>query len=147
MAGKPSAMPATLPFPVLEISDMGVRHNARDNGQNRIRQEGISSIKEEFSEYSKCYMLYLFQVVNAMAVGKNYLAGNLAERIRFLQSRTDMASLRGRSLYHKCRSGSTFGPRLTFTRKNMIKTDVSEKILICHIYRWTQPCSLTLGAW
>ena len=33
MAGKPSAMPATLPFPVLEISD--VRHNARDNEQNR----------------------------------------------------------------------------------------------------------------
>ena len=39
------------------------------------------------------------------------------------------------NLYHMWKH--IFGPRLTFTCKNMIKIDVSEKILICHIYRWT----------
>ena len=39
------------------------------------------------------------------------------------------------NLYHKWKH--IFGPRLAFACKNMIKTDVSEKILICHIYRWT----------
>ena len=87
------------------ISDIGLRHNAWDNGQNPIVQEGR---KKEFSDRVQ-QRLYLFQVVNAMAVFKNYLAGNLADRIRFLQSRTDMASLRCRRSYKICiTSGSIY---------------------------------------
>ena len=77
LAGKPSAMPATLPFPVLEFQTLGVRHNARDNeschrscknqtwngsSQPRSRKSPVPTVQQR---------LYLFQAVNAIAVFKN----------------------------------------------------------------------------
>ena len=52
------------------------------------------------------------------------LTGRQSNRSNQILTVTDNASLRGRSLYHKWKH--IFGPRLIFTSKNMIKTDVSE---------------------
>ena len=95
-------------------------------------QEGIFSVKKEFWQYSKAvnvsYISKMFQAVDVMPVFKNYLAGNLANGIRFSQSRTRyhwevgvtkfVSQVKWKHIFS--------GPRLAFTCKNMIKTDVSE---------------------
>ena len=63
------------------------RHRTYVTGQGTDRNQGRRDIFNQERVLTVQQKLYLSQAVNAMAVFKNYLAGNLADRIRFLQSR------------------------------------------------------------
>ena len=82
------------------------------------------SVQGTVSQYSKGY---LFPAVRAITIVINYLSA------RIILTLANLASLR----YQSYEWQHIFGTRrLTFTRENIIKTDIIEKTkkaLICHI--------------
>ena len=71
LAGKPPAMLGTLPFPELEISDMGRTSQCTEQRTGPACQQPLSCKKGSLNQERVLTVqqkLYLFQAVNATAV-------------------------------------------------------------------------------
>ena len=121
-------MLATLPFPELEISDIG--RTSRCVGQQIELLLELGKAASMLRFFQERVPIRSCSDSTANSEGDSSfqeLCSRQSSRSNQILTVKDMASMRGRS-YEICITSGRhiFGPRLTFTCKNMIETDLSE---------------------